>query len=409
MNSPIRVQSEVGKLRRVLLHRPGQELENLMPQYLSRQLFEDIPYLVHAREEHDAFAQTLRNCGVEVCYLLDLVAEAVADSGAQEQMVDDFISEIGLSGRGVEFLVRDYLLHLPVEQMLGAMVRGVRKSELGSRNQRHLVDYIDDAYPFFVDPMPNLYFTRDPFFMIGGGVCLSSMANAVRARETLFGQYLFAKHPVYRQTPVLHSRSDPFSIEGGDVLVLSGRVVAIGISQRTDPHAVEALAQGLISEETGITRVLAIDIPKTRSYMHLDTVMTMVDRDKFTIHASILPVIRAFSLTKQAGTLRIEPERHGFAETLADALELDSVSLIQCGGGSAIDAAREQWNDGTNTLAVAPGEVIAFSRNYVTNGMLRDNGIIVHEIASAELSRGRGGPRCMSMPLWREEMGLPIK
>ena len=402
MDSPIRVQSEVGKLRRVLLHRPGQELENLMPQYLSRQLFEDIPYLVHAREEHDAFAQTLRDCGVEVCYLLDLVAEAIACPDAREQMVGDYISEIGLSARGAEQLVRDYLLDLPVPQMLGAMARGVRKSELGGRAPRHLVDYIDDAYPFFVDPMPNLYFTRDPFFMVGTGVCLSSMANAVRARETLFGQYLFEKHPVYRHTPILHPRSDPFSIEGGDVLVLSERVVAIGISQRTDPYAVEALADRLITEETGIVCVLAIDIPKTRSYMHLDTVMTMVDRDKFTIHASILPVIRAFLLTKQAGTLRVEPELRGFAETLANALELYSVSLIQCGGGSAIDAAREQWNDGTNTLAVAPGEVIAFSRNYVTNGILRDNGVIVHEIDSAELSRGRGGPRCMSMPLWRD-------
>ena len=386
----------------MLLHRPGQELENLMPQYLSRQLFEDIPYLVHAREEHDEFAKTLSSAGVEVCYLLDLVAEAVADSGAQEQMVEDFVAEIGLSARGAEGVVREYLLGLPVPEMLAAMARGVRKSEFGRRERRHLVDFIDDAYPFFVDPMPNLYFTRDSFFMVGGGVCLSSMATAVRARETLFGKYLFANHPVYRNTPVLHRRDDPFSIEGGDVLVLSDRVVAIGVSQRTDPHAVEALAERLISEETGIVRVLAIDIPKTRSYMHLDTVMTMVDWDKFTIHASILPVVRAFSLTKQAGKLVIEPERYAFAQTLADALERDSVTLIQCGGGSAIDAAREQWNDGTNTLAIAPGEVIAFSRNYVTNGILRDNGIVVHEISSAELSRGRGGPRCMSMPLWRE-------
>lgn len=402
MDSPIRVNSEVGKLRRVLLHRPGQELENLMPQYLSRQLFEDIPYLVHAREEHDAFAKTLRDCGVEVCYLLDLAAEAVSRPGVQEQLADEFIAEIGLLARGVEQPLREYLLEMPVLQMLSAMVRGVRKSDLGRREQRHLVDYIDDAYPFFADPMPNLYFTRDAFFNVGTGVCISSMANAVRARETLFGQYLFTRHPVYRDTPMLHMRNDPFSIEGGDVLVLSGEAVAVGISQRTDPQAVEALAERLISKETGITRVLAIDIPKTRSYMHLDTVMTMVDRDKFTIHASILPVIRTFSLTKKRGALAITLERRTLAETLSDALHLDRVTLIQCGGGSAIDAAREQWNDGTNTLAVAPGEVIAFSRNYVTNGMLRDNGIIVHEIPSAELSRGRGGPRCMSMPLWRE-------
>lgn len=402
MNSPIRVNSEVGKLKRVLLHRPGQELENLMPQYLSRQLFEDIPYLVNAREEHDQFAATLRESGVEVVYLLDLAAEAISFSGAQEAFADAFISEIGLSAHGMEQTVRGYLLDLPVPQMLSAMVRGVRKSDLGRRTRRHLVDYIDDAYPFYVDPMPNLYFTRDPFFTVGTGVCMSSMANTIRARETLFGQYLFTKHPVYAQTPMFHLRNDPFSIEGGDVLVLSGEVVAVGISQRTDPNAVEALADRLISEETGVTRVLAIDIPKIRSYMHLDTVMTMVDWDKFTIHASILPVLRVFSLTKEGGALVIKPEERDLAETLADALQLDRVTLIQCGGGSAIDAAREQWNDGTNTLAIAPGEVVAFSRNYVTNGMLRENGIIVHEIPSAELSRGRGGPRCMSMPLWRE-------
>ncbi len=402
MDSPIRVKSEVGKLRRVLLHRPGQELENLMPQYLSRQLFEDIPYLVHAREEHDQFAATLRESGVEVCYLLDLVAEAVVEPDVKAQLVEDFILEIGLSVRGMEQQVREYLLALPVPQMLASMVRGVRKSDLGNQMPVHLVDYIDDAYPFFVDPMPNLYFTRDPFFMVAGGVCVSSMANAVRARETLFGQYLFTHHPRYKNTPMLHARTDPFSIEGGDVLVLSPEVVAIGISQRTDPHAVEALAQRLICEETGILRVLAIDIPKTRSYMHLDTVMTMVDVDKFTIHPSILPAVRTFSLTKRNGALVIEPQKRKLAEVLADALKVDRVTMIHCGGASAIDAAREQWNDGTNTLAVAPGEVIAFSRNYVTNSILRDNGVTVHEIPSAELSRGRGGPRCMSMPLWRE-------
>ncbi|MEN6339879.1 MAG: arginine deiminase family protein, partial [Clostridiaceae bacterium] len=296
-----------------------------------------------------------------------------------------------------------YLLELPVPQMLSAMVRGVRKSELGMRQQKHLVDYIDDAYPFYVDPMPNLYFTRDPFFMVGDGVCISSMANTVRARETLFGRCLFQNHPVYKNTPMRHTRDDPFSIEGGDVLVLSREVIAIGISQRTDPNAVEALADRLIGEETGIARVIAIDIPKVRSYMHLDTVMTMVDWDKFTIHPAILPMLKSFSLTKKNGRLFVTQEKQGLRETFMDALQLDHVDLIACGGGSSIDAAREQWNDGTNTLAVSPGEVIAFSRNYVTNGILRDHGVIVHEIPSAELSRGRGGPRCMSMPLWREE------
>ncbi len=399
--SPIHVTSEVGRLQSVLLHRPGGELENLMPDYLSRQLFEDIPYLVHAREEHDRFAETLRSCGVKVFYLLELVAEAVESANVQEQLVNDFIGEIGPAGRAAKKVISEYLLGMQTSDMLSAMARGVRKSDVGKRERVHLVDYIDNAYPFYVDPMPNLYFTRDPFFMVENNVCISAMANPVRARETLFGQYLFAYHPVYKQTPVLHRRTDPYPIEGGDVLVLSDRVVAIGVSQRTDPHAVESLSERLLSEETGVSRVLAIDIPKVRSYMHLDTVMTMVDYDKFTIHPSILPSVRAFSLTKHGGKLKIEAEKHKLRDVLADALEVDHVELIGCGGASAIDAAREQWNDGANTLAVAPGEVIAFSRNYVTNGVLRDHGVTVHEIPSAELSRGRGGPRCMSMPLWR--------
>ena len=402
--SPIRVESETGRLARVLLHRPGAELENLMPQYLGRQLFEDIPYLVHAREEHDRFAETLRGCGVEVVYLLDLVAEAVEAGNVKAEMVADFIAEAGLSVRGAEDTVREYLLSLPVREMLSAMASGVRRSQLAHGERAHLVDYIDDAYPFLIDPMPNLYFTRDPFFMIGSGVCVSHMANEVRHRETLFGSYLFRYHPLYQNAPKLHLRTDPFPIEGGDVLVLSPSVVAVGVSQRTDPRAVERLAESLLGGETGVNAVIAIDIPKIRAYMHLDTIMTMVDRDKFTIHPAVLPGVRSFTLTKKNGRLHIHPEEKKLRYVLAEALGLDSITLIGCGGASVIDAAREQWNDGTNTLAVAPGEVIAFSRNYVTNGILRDNGVTVHEIPSAELSRGRGGPRCMSMPLWRASL-----
>lgn len=402
--SPICVKSEVGPLQKVMLHRPGAELENLMPEYLSRQLFDDIPYLGHAREEHDQFAATLRDCGVEVLYLLDLVAEAVEAGGAKAEIVQDFIAEAGLTVRGAEAAVKEYLISLPTREMLGAMVSGVRKSQIEQRPRQHLVDYIDDAYPFLVDPMPNMYFTRDAFFNIGEGVCISRMANIVRQRETLFGDYLFRYHPLYKNVPKRHQRTDPFPIEGGDILVLSPSVVAIGISQRSDPHAVESLASTLLSGETGVERVLAIDIPKTRAYMHLDTVMTMVDRDKFTIHPSILPNTRCFSLTQEGKSLLIKPESRKLRYVLAEALAQDAVTMISCGGNSVIDAAREQWNDGTNTLAIRPGEVIAFSRNYVTNSILRDHGVIVHEIPSAELSRGRGGPRCMSMPFVRNSL-----
>ena len=400
---PIRVRSETGRLKTVLLHRPGAELENLMPEYLTRQLFEDIPYLVHAREEHDRFAETLRACGVTVLYLTDLVAEAVADAGVRRQFVEAYLREAGPAARDRGGAVRDYLLSQPVLDMIAVMIRGVRKAELAPREKTQLSDYVSSAYPFLIDPMPNLYFTRDPFFNVANGVCISRMANLVRHRETLFGEYVFRFHPRYRGTPRYHARTADYSIEGGDVLVLNAETVAVGLSQRTDPQAAEALAKALIGPETGIMRVLAVDIPKARAYMHLDTVMTMVDRDKFTIHPAILPSIRSFLLEKRDGALRVTEQDGPFDAVLARVLGLPKVDLIACGGGSAIDAAREQWNDGTNTLAVAPGEVIAFSRNYVTNRILREHGVAVHEIPSAELSRGRGGPRCMSMPFDRED------
>lgn len=404
VQSAVSVHSEVGQLQSVMLHRPGAELENLMPEYLSRQLFDDIPYLPHAREEHDQFAATLRARGVTVLYLLDLVAEAVEAEDVRASLADDFIREAGLTARGAADELRAYLLALPPRGMLDAMVSGVRKSQLASKPKRHLIDYIDNSYPFLVDPMPNTYFTRDAFFMVGGGVCVSRMANDVRHRETLFGEYLFRFHPLYKDVPRLYQRTAAYPIEGGDMLVLSKKAVAIGISQRTDPRAVEDLAAALLSEETGFERVLAIDIPKIRAYMHLDTVLTMVDRDKFTVHPSILPNARGYSLTRDGNRLRIRQQERSLRHVLEETLETEAVTFIHCGGSSVIDAAREQWNDGTNTLAVAPGEVIAFSRNYVTNASLREHGVIVHEIPSAELSRGRGGPRCMSMPFVRKPL-----
>lgn len=403
MNDVIHVTSEIGRLKTVMLHRPGTELENLMPEYLTRQLFDDIPYLVHAREEHDAFADTLRNSGVTVLYLLDLAAEAVDAGGVREQIIDEYIREAGDAVSGAEDAVRAFLSDMPVRAMLSAMASGVRKSQVRHSKGAHLSDFVGEAYPFHIDPMPNLYFTRDPFSNIANGVMISRMANEVRRRETLFAKYIFTYHPVYGNVPRWHEREQKFSIEGGDVLVLSRDTVAVGLSQRTDPNAVEEMAKTLLCAATGIKRILAIDIPKVRAYMHLDTVMTMVDRDKFTIHPSILPGLHTFVLTMRDGRLHIDDPQKKLRDILRDVLCVDDVEMISCGGGSPVDAAREQWNDGANTLAIAPGEVIAFSRNYVTNGVLRDRGLVVHEIPSAELSRGRGGPRCMSMPFVREE------
>lgn len=402
MNNPIQVQSEVGKLKKVLLHRPGRELENLMPDYLTRQLFDDIPYLVHAREEHDEFANTLRSCGVEVLYLEQLLSEAIESAGAKDELIWEYIREANIAAEGAEQAVMRYLTELPNDRLFSVLSGGVRKSDLGVVEKRHLVDYTDESYPFYVDPMPNLYFTRDPFSCVEEGVLLSRMANEVRRRETLFAKYIFKYHPVYKWVRKYHDRTDIHSIEGGDCLVLTKDTILLGISQRTDPQAVELVANRLIGERTGIRRVLAIDIPKLRAFMHLDTVMTMVDVDTFVVHPNILSNMRCFLLTKEDNRLVIREQLRPLSDVFSEVLKQDHVRFIECGGQSAIDAAREQWNDGANTLCVAPGEVITYSRNYVTNRILRENGITVHEIPSAELSRGRGGPRCMSMPFVRE-------
>lgn len=404
MRSPISIHSEVGKLKKVLVHRPGRELENLIPEYLPHLLFDDIPYLDVARKEHDIFTKTLQDCGVEVVTLKQLLCEAVESAGVREELVRDYVEEGRVYGQSSQQAVTEYLLTLPTPELFDAMSQGVRKSQLPQRSNRHLVDFTLEDFPFYSEPMPNLYFTRDPFAFVDGGVVLSRMANDIRQRETLFAYYIFNYHPIYKNIPKWYTRHDRYSLEGGDTLVLNRHTIAIGISERTSPQAIERVANRLIGEEGGFKTVLAINLPKFRTFMHLDTVMTMADVDTFVVHPNIQGAMRCYLITKKEGKLHIEESQEPIEQTLRTAMQLDTIKVIRCGGISSIDAAREQWNDGANTLAVAPGELITYSRNYVTNSILKDHGIKVHEIPSSELSRGRGGPRCMSMPMVREEI-----
>ena len=407
METGIHNTSEIGRLKRVLLHRPGGELENLMPEYLERLLFDDIPYLKEAQKEHDAFADCLRSQGVEVVYLTDLVVESLTDGDVRRELLRQFLDEADIQDSRTREAVEEYLSAMPDQEMVPAMMAGVRKSQLRTGSAR-LGDYLSaagDDYPFAVDPMPNLYFTRDPFATIGTGVSLHKMHTVTRNRETLFGKFIFEHHPLYKNAPRWYDRGLTSSLEGGDILILSPQVLAVGISQRTREDSIDTLAETVLTYDGTFQKVLAFNIPKTRSFMHLYTVFTMVDRDKFTVHPNILGQLTVFVMELDENRkMTIRQEDGRLEDILKEHLGLDSVTLIPCGRGSEIDAAREQWNDGSNTLAIAPGEVVVYARNYVTNQSLEEAGIRIHTIPSAELSRGRGGPRCMSMPLWREDL-----
>jgi arginine deiminase len=406
LETGIHTTSEIGRLRRVLLHRPGGELENLMPEHLERLLFDDIPYLREAQREHDAFADCLRAAGAEVVYLADLTAESLVSPEVRQDLISQFLAESGVADDRTRGALQEYFSGLDDRTLVGAMMAGVRKSQLRSGSTR-LGDFLADTdgeSPFAVDPMPNLYFTRDPFAAIGTGVSLHRMHTATRNRETLFGKFIFEHHPVYRRAPRWYDRGETSSLEGGDILLLSPQVLGVGISQRTQEDSIDQLAETVLARSATYRKVLAFNIPKSRSFMHLDTVFTMVDRDKFTVHPNILSQITVFVMELDENRkMRIRQEDGRLEDILREHLELDRVTLIPCGEGSEIDAAREQWSDGSNTLAIAPGEVVVYSRNHVTNRALEDAGVRLHIIPSAELSRGRGGPRCMSMPLVRDD------
>ena len=405
---PIQVYSEIAPLRRVLLHRPGQELEHLVPGSLERLLFDDIPYLKGAQAEHDRFAQVLRDNGVEVVYLSKLTAEALSqDKALKEAFIRDFTQKSGSVAHRYERELQAYLGSIEdVHEMVLQTMAGIPFSDLALDHAESLTAMLHCKADFALEPIPNLYFTRDPFASVGGGVALHRMYSATRRRETLYGAYILQHHPEYAGTPFYYTPDSPYSLEGGDVMNLSESVLAVGISQRTMPEAIEQLARNVFRRpESKIRTILAMSIPSKRAFMHLDTVMTQVDVDKFVVHPAILPTLRIFEVTQgKGGELTARQLDMDLAHALAHYLHLDQVTLILCGGQDQIAAQREQWNDGSNTLCVEPGKICVYARNTVTNDVLYKEGLDLLVVPSAELSRGRGGPRCMSMPFWREDL-----
>lgn len=398
--------SEIGKLQRVLLHRPGREIEALTPSTMERLLFDDVPFLKAAQEEHDAFADLLRKNGVEVIYYEEETAKALSTQRIRQDFADQMIELSFIESEGMKEAISRFLMSLSPEEMVEKIISGVRRADLGEVRTGSLSDLTSHDYPFVMDPMPNLYFTRDPGACIGNGINIHHMHTPARRRESLLLKFMFEydKDFAADKDGQFYDIYDDYSMEGGDVLVLSEKMVAVGYSERTTIAGIENFACNLLSR-SGFKKVIVFDIPKCRAFMHLDTVFTMVDYDKFTIHPEIEGPLSVYELTMgKGGKLKFEALTDDLDKLLARELDLPAVDLIRCGGGDRIAAQREQWNDGSNTLCIEPGTVVTYERNYVTNQLLERHGVNVLTIPSAELSRGRGGPRCMSCPVNRQDM-----
>ena len=400
--------SEIAPLKKVLMHRPGDEFLNLTPNTLERLLFDDIPYLKIAQQEHDAYANALRSEGVEVVYLVDLAAEALEAGGrtVRKKFLEQFIAEAGVTSPKVVKHCYDFLNTIKdSRKMIQKCIAGIDISELKKLGKVSGFYATRDTGRMIIDPIPNLYFQRDPMATVGYGVTLHKMWSVTRTRESIFMEYICKYHPFYEDVKLYYDRSEPYCIEGGDIQVLSNEVVAIGISQRTEPDAIANFARRLFKDKKNKFKyVLAIDIPDERSFMHLDTVMTQVDVDKFAVQDAIMDISTIYEITAgRGGEIEIVEIHQSLQKVLEKYLHLNKVELIKCGNGKRIDAEREQWSDGVNLLCVKPGTVIAYDRNFVTNQTLKRHGIKVIEIPSSELSRGRGGSHCMSMALAREE------
>ena len=406
----INVKSEIMPLKRVLLHRPGNELLNLTPDSLGRLLFDDIPYLKRAQEEHDEFARILTMNGVEVVYLEDLMAEVLdMYPELKDKFIKQYVYEAGIKTPKYKNSVIDFLTgYSDSKELVLKTMEGININELHAmeRDVEHsLVDLVTEESKFLADPMPNLVYTRDPFASVGNGISLNKMYSVTRNRETIYAEYIFNYHPEYRDTVRYYDRYNPYHIEGGDILVLNNHVLAIGVSQRTLPEAIEQLALNLFKDpECPFDTVLAFNIPNSRAFMHLDTVFTQIDYDKFTYHPGIMDTLQVFEIKEdEVEGVKVREINDNLENILEGYLGRD-ITLIPCGGGDKVISEREQWNDGSNTLCIAPGVVIVYDRNNITNAVLRRYGIKVLEMHSSELSRGRGGPRCMSMPLLRRDM-----
>ena len=397
--TPLGSNSEVGTLRVVILHRPGAELQRLTPGNNDKLLFDGLPWVARAQEEHDAFAALLRSRGVEVLLLADLLTEALASGAARVHGISAAVDARRL-GLPLAQELSAYLRTLEATPLARILMAGMTFNELPVGGDLSLVRRMHHGADFVIEPLPNLLFTRDSSFWIGSRVAITSLALPARIRETSLTDLIYAHHPRFLGVRrAYESRSAP--VEGGDVLLLAPGVVAVGVGERTTPAGAEALARSLFDDGLAHT-VLAVPIAQERAQMHLDTVCTMVDVDAVVMYPNIVDSLSAFAIHHNGSSITID-RAAPFVDAAAVAMGIDKLRVIDT-GLDPVTAEREQWDDGNNTLALAPGVVVAYERNTETNARLRDSGIEVLAISASELGTGRGGPRCMSCPVARDPL-----
>jgi arginine deiminase len=403
--APHGADSEVGRLRTVLLHRPGPELKRLTPRNNDKLLFDGIPWVHRAQDEHDGFAAELRKRDVEVLYLTDLLTETLEREDARAAAIEEALRDLDL-GDTMRGYLEGLLADASPEELTTYLTAGIRNDEV--RGGFGLVTSLLAHDDFLIDPLPNLLFTRDSSVWVRDRVAITSLAMPARKRETELTELIYSRHPRFAGTPRMHG-AHLEHVEGGDVLLLAPGVIAVGCGERTTPAGAERLARQCFQAGLAHT-VLAVPIAQERATMHLDTICTLVDTDKMVVYPNMADSLIAYTVkptgdVETDGDLVLDVSKsEPFLVAAARAMGIDTMHRIDT-GLDPVTAEREQWDDGNNTLALAPRVAVAYERNDETNARLEDAGIEVVRIAGSELGSGRGGPRCMSCPISRDPLG----